>query len=165
MVFWCTTLLSCTNFITMLSLSNCASFVVTLQLMLSVASHVIRSSSHPHVSSTLEPTKVKKTEYCWESERFSSISECVPCSKSELMQEAVCKETGNKQLVQCEKSNQKSYTSCPLAISFERRRFWTFEAVSLAGAILSNIFVWWRRRVLNTFHYQRVKRQMSSATV
>lgn len=141
-------------------------FWIMMHVVPPVASRFVPSEKPPNGLVTSDAKKEKPvSKNCWETENVTVISECVPCSESDKKQLSLCKDTGNKILIQCGKSNKKSYISCPFAISFEKKRFWTFEAISLAGAVLSNVVVWWRRRVLNNFHYQRVKRQMSSATV
>eukprot|EP00112_Aurelia_sp_Birch-Aquarium-sp1_P007200 Seg1784.4 transcript_id=Seg1784.4/GoldUCD/mRNA.D3Y31 product="Protein JTB" protein_id=Seg1784.4/GoldUCD/D3Y31 len=144
---------------------NLATIVIGLVQITDLAfGHVIKTSpSKPMTGIPKEEKQNVDPQLCWKSETFITQSECAPCSSSDKLQLPICKETGNKQLIQCEKTKTKTYISCPFATSFEKKRFWTFEAISLAGAVISNVVVWWRRRTLNYVHYQRVKRQMSGA--
>lgn len=139
--------------------------LITVMFLLNVVSPAsMRIDENKHITEPVVEV-TKNPRLCWQFENFVTQTECLQCTSREKSEILACKETGNKQLVQCQDSKTKTYVSCPFVGSVEKKRFWTFEAVSFAFAVLSNLVVWWRRRSLNYIHYQRVKRQMSDASV
>lgn len=103
---------------------------------------------------------------CKKKEMYSFDMECRPCTRYELKAEnTACAEFGNIEKIKCSPSGSTYLVSCPVAYKYENKKFWIFEGSILVLAVFSNIAVHWRRHILDSHFYQRIKKQISNSNV
>ena len=100
---------------------------------------------------------------CEKKEPFTVEMDCRPCSKYELKFEKTCISSGNIKKLKCVSSKNVHLLSCPVAFKYEAKKFWIFEGSIVTLGIFANIAVWWRRHILDSYFYQRIKRQISDS--
>lgn len=141
-----------------------AIFLITLSLLFvahvrtNIIQHVLSSSA---INNDLPPLSEQKTSTCHLSEPFEVINPCDKCSSYETkFLPQICQATGYKDLVLCSKSNVKTYRSCPMPKTVQKRHFWIFESVVFLIALVSIAGVQSRQKILDKQMVEKIKRQI-----
>ncbi|CAF92697.1 unnamed protein product [Tetraodon nigroviridis] len=112
------------------------------------------STDRPSAENTPSPP-------CWRQEAFVVTSECQQCNAFQTRSWAACGPTGYVERVNCTRSNKDEIKSCS-STPMEERRFWKFEALMLALALLFGVLVVARQRWLDRLVSEKVRRQIES---
>ncbi|GJJ78923.1 hypothetical protein EMPS_11282 [Entomortierella parvispora] len=103
------------------------------------------------------------------------IGECVPCNHLQQETEDTCKETHNRQKIECKyddpinNENEElkvllpTYRSCLHVKAVEARRFAHFLSTNIFLALFSGILMIWRKRKLAAAQYRRMARRIGIA--
>lgn len=123
-------------------------------LVLQPASREIPSRA----SALLESTQQPSASVCKESLPMNIVEPCKRCSEFEITSNAeFCRKTKFKEHVECgqqddSKKVRRFWRSCVMldTVDQEARNFYTFALISLACAVLSSAFVYWRLYVVES---------------
>lgn len=88
-------------------------------------------------------------------------TECLQCDAFQTRSWAACAATGYVERVNCTRSNKDEVKSCRSTV-MEEHRFWKFEAIMLALALLFGVLVVARQRWLDRLVSEKVRRQIES---
>ncbi|KAF8954975.1 hypothetical protein BGZ46_002782 [Entomortierella lignicola] len=103
------------------------------------------------------------------------IGECHACSALQVQTEESCKETHNRQRIECKYDDPKNdeneelkirlptYRSCLRVKAVEARRFAHFLTTNILLALFTGILVAWRKRKLAAAQYRRLARRIGIA--
>ncbi|KAI8597014.1 hypothetical protein EDD21DRAFT_230106 [Dissophora ornata] len=103
------------------------------------------------------------------------VGECHACSALQIQTEHFCKETHNRQRIECIYDDPKndedeelkvllpSYRSCLHVKAVEARRFAHFFSTNVFLAFFSGVLLVWRRRKLAAAQYRRMARRIGIA--
>ncbi|CAO3568266.1 unnamed protein product [Mortierella alpina] len=104
-----------------------------------------------------------------------SVGECLACSALQIQAEDTCKETHNRQRIECKFEDPKddeneelkirlpTYRSCPRVKAVEARKFAHFFSTNIFLALFSGILMVWRKRKLAAAQYRRMARRIGNA--
>ncbi|KAG0066821.1 hypothetical protein BGZ90_001248 [Linnemannia elongata] len=104
-----------------------------------------------------------------------TIGECQACSALQVKTEESCKDTHNRQRIECKYDDPKNdeneelkirlptYHSCLRVKAVEARRFAHFLSSNVFLALFSGILMMWRKRKLAAAQYRRMARRIGIA--
>ncbi|XP_066464911.1 protein JTB [Eleutherodactylus coqui] len=98
---------------------------------------------------------------CWQAEEYTISKECYSCNEFETKTLGQCSITGFIEQVACTASNKSEYKSCRSA-PMEKRVFWMFVGVMLAGTVALSLLVISRQRTLDRRAREKVRKQIES---
>ncbi|XP_077116728.1 protein JTB [Ranitomeya variabilis] len=98
---------------------------------------------------------------CWQTEEYTISQECYSCSQFEAKTLGQCSITGFIEQVACTASDKSEYKSCRSA-PMEKRVFWQFVGVMLAGTVALSLLVISRQRTLDRRALEKVRKQIES---
>ncbi|KAM3909847.1 protein JTB isoform 2-T2 [Leptodactylus fuscus] len=98
---------------------------------------------------------------CWQTEEYAVSKECYGCSQFEAKTLGQCSVTGFIEKVSCTTSNKSEYKSCRSA-PMEKRVFWQFVGIMLAGTVALSLLVISRQRTLDRRALEKVRKQIES---
>ncbi|XP_024936374.1 protein JTB [Cephus cinctus] len=128
-------------------------------LVLIVESNWTESSSDNPFSENIEvnSTVIPNGEY-------EVISECHPCTAFEIASKSigVCGHARYKEVIKYKKGETVT-RSCDRVAWLEERKFWKFQALSFACAVLFCISVFWRENILRQRVIRKVARQLRAS--
>ncbi|ORZ08049.1 hypothetical protein BCR41DRAFT_150433 [Lobosporangium transversale] len=103
------------------------------------------------------------------------VGECLACSTLQIQTENVCKETHNRQRIECHyvdprkeededlKLKLPTYRSCLHVKAVEARKFAHFFSMNVFLAFFSGLLLVWRKRKLAAAQYRRMARRIGIA--
>ncbi|XP_063802830.1 protein JTB isoform X2 [Pseudophryne corroboree] len=100
------------------------------------------------------------TAPCWKSEEYVISKDCYNCNQFESTLNQ-CSVTGFVEQVSCATSKKAEYKSCRSAL-MEKRYFWEFVGIMLAGSVLLSLVVVSRQRTLDRRALEKVRKQIES---
>ncbi|KAF9283801.1 hypothetical protein BGZ68_005090 [Mortierella alpina] len=104
-----------------------------------------------------------------------SVGECLACSALQIQAEDTCKESHNRQRIECKFDDPKddeneelklrlpTYRSCPRVKAVEARKFAHFFSTNIFLAFFSGVLMVWRKRKLAAAQYRRMARRIGNA--
>lgn len=98
---------------------------------------------------------------CWRLEAFVVTTGCQQCDAFQTRSWSACGPTGYVERVNCTRSNKDEIKSCRSTV-MEEHRFWKFEGIMLALALVFGILVVARQRWLDRLVSEKVRRQIES---
>ncbi|CAF0792907.1 unnamed protein product [Brachionus calyciflorus] len=99
---------------------------------------------------------------CWNLEKFVIMETCHRCDSLLRSSLFACKETGYREILNCEKNGPVS-RSCPVPVEVLKKHYWTFEFTSLSLCLLFTVISKRRKRYLDHLATERVRKQILSA--
>ncbi|KAM4013352.1 protein JTB [Anomaloglossus baeobatrachus] len=129
-------------------------------LLLSVQRWVLASPGQDQQSpGEREPLAVSTP--CWQTEEYTISRQCYSCNEFEAKTLGQCGITGFIEQVACTTSDKSEYKSCRSA-PMEKRVFWQFVGVMLAGTVALSLLVITRQRTLDRRALEKVRKQIES---
>ncbi|XP_056403306.1 protein JTB [Hyla sarda] len=98
---------------------------------------------------------------CWQTEEYTISKDCYSCNQFETKTLGQCGITGFIEQVTCTSTNKSDYKSCRSA-PMEKRMFWQFVGVMLAGTVALSLLVISRQRTLDRRALEKVRKQIES---
>ncbi|KAF9119709.1 hypothetical protein BGW39_011974 [Mortierella sp. 14UC] len=104
-----------------------------------------------------------------------TVGECLACSALQIKTEESCRDTHNRQRIECKFDDPKNdeneelkirlptYHSCLRVKAIEARRFAHFLSSNVFLALFSGILMMWRKRKLAAAQYRRMARRIGIA--
>ncbi|XP_073493698.1 protein JTB [Phyllobates terribilis] len=137
-----------------------AGCVLRSVLLLSVHRWVLSLPAQEE-QSPVQHNPLAVTAPCWQTEEYTISRECYSCNQFEAKTLGQCSITGFVEQVSCTTSDKSEYKSCRSA-PMEKRVFWQFVGVMLAGTVALSLLVISRQRMLDRRALEKVRKQIES---
>ncbi|KAK3827586.1 MAG: hypothetical protein J3Q66DRAFT_2575 [Benniella sp.] len=144
-------------------------------LFLSLVDSALQPTSPASISPILKRQVGPDVRQDLPSYSCSTVGECHACSALQVQTTEVCKETHNRQRIECKYDDPKNdeneelkirlptYRSCLRVRAVEARRFAHFFSTNIFLALFSGILIVWRKRKLAAAQYRRMARRIGIA--
>ncbi|CAN2390921.1 Jumping translocation breakpoint protein (JTB) [Pristimantis euphronides] len=119
------------------------------------------SSLLPDQEVTGESDSPAMSTPCWQTEEYTISKDCYSCNQFELKTLSQCRVSGFIEQVACTTSSKSEYKSCR-STPMEKRMFWQFVGVMLAGTVALSLLVISRQRTLDRRALEKVRKQIES---
>ncbi|XP_069806208.1 protein JTB [Dendropsophus ebraccatus] len=117
--------------------------------------------SVPDQEAAVDSDHVVVSAPCWQTEEYTISKDCYSCNQFETKTLGQCGVTGFIEQVACTSTNKSEYKSCRSA-PMEKRVFWQFVGVMLAGTVALSLLVISRQRTLDRRALEKVRKQIES---
>ncbi|XP_040268221.1 protein JTB [Bufo bufo] len=129
-------------------------------LVLSVHRWVLSSPAQDQkAAAESDPASVSAP--CWQREAYTISKDCYSCTQFETKTLDQCSDSGFVEQVACTNSNKSEYKSCR-SVPMEKRVFWQFVGLMLAGTVALALLVISRQRTLDRRALEKVRKQIES---